>query len=191
MKIGIVGSPESGKSEVALALAGYFTKNDESSHIVDNYIERAETDYNLTFGFFATYIGNIACALARFREERTAPEVDNVITCGTMLETMIYAAADGVNSERYSNLKEEHFKRGSITMSLMGVFSVDLMMYDQIFYLPYTGEHDFLQEFDKNIPALFEMWNAPFIKLEGSLKEKLATATDSLKNVEEEEGEDD
>lgn len=169
MKIGIVGAPSAGKSEFARALGTKLSMDEgEQVHIIDDYIKEAEDQYSLVLGFYATYVGNVACAMKRFEEERKHEGTDYLITCGTLIETMVYAAVDGVNMQRYAGHKDDHIKRSAILMQLLGLFVVDLMQYDRVFYLPLSDDaEDHWKEFDKNIPVLLEMWERDYDKLDG------------------------
>lgn len=186
-RIGLIGAPGAGKTDLAYALKDRLKEAGPNTvGIIDDYVEEAEGNSQLALGFYATYVGNLYVALHRFSREHTgeltAP--DYIITCGTLIENQLYAAADGANNERYADVPEEHQKRTVVSMQAFGLFMQDLFLYDTLFYLPYAEDHEgYLKTFDENIPLALELWGLEATRLTGTLDEKVEAALASITKV--------
>lgn len=105
-RIAIVGAPGSGKSALANKISerippGPIVIGDTSwpsGAIVDGYAQRLSDDTDIALGHFAGYTNNLQVAFERLRWERGAEaqarQTDRplawMITCGTLIETVIY-----------------------------------------------------------------------------------------------------
>lgn len=186
-RIGLIGAPGAGKTNLAYALKDRFKEAGTNVvGVIDDYVEEAERNSFLALGFYATYIGNLYVALHRFAREHNAElgSPDYIITCGTLIENQLYAAVEGANTERYADVPEEHQKRTVVSMQALGLFMQDLFLYDKLFYLPYEEEHEgYLKTFDENIPLTLELWGVEATRLTGTLDEKVEAAFASITQV--------
>jgi hypothetical protein len=156
-KIAIIGAPFSGKSDLSLAIERYIVDHQEAAvvEITDEYAEDWRRATNIQIGEFATYIGNMQLAMDRFSREQEADALLNesrfdgcrrfTITCGTVLETIIYAAFNALviyAASRKSNAPLDIFNniRTNTTLLWLTHFKADTWHYDHVFYLPLSEE---------------------------------------------------
>ena len=141
MKIALVGAPDSGKSELAQALA--LELNGEVA-IVDDYVPRLEDRTDCKFGHFSDSVDNIIIFVERIVNERAADALNpqHRITCGTIIENLIYAslwATTATAIAKGDDLNEEMER--SINVARIGSqFIWDTWRYDLVFVLPLPSE---------------------------------------------------
>lgn len=165
MKVGLVGAPGAGKSELADALrrtddvwdVGY------GKHVViiDNYVSDIEQETDMALGFHASYIGNLAIALGRYARERCAEANAynyHRITCGTLLETATYAAIDGMKQIQIADDdgREDQIKRVQAAMGILACLYMDVFRYDHLFYLPVMSDDPGVAGLDRDLQAAFQ-----------------------------------
>jgi len=139
LKIALVGAPSSGKTALALAL-----RDTLGYEVVDDYIGDIEDRSDNTLGHFASYLGNLQAAIGRWEAERRClrdGKVDSLITCGTIIETLVYNGVQALvqahaDSEAMTLRAIQNDKRSSLSMMLLGVITHDTWDYDHAFYLP-------------------------------------------------------
>lgn len=157
-KIAIIGAPGSGKSdlanEIGPQLGGTWT-------LCDDYAERACDEVDYVPGFNGGYISHLAVALKRIGIERSSPDF-HIVTCGTLLETSVYAAMDLEVQENYASELEYQtvIRRTEAVMKTLAVLFNDEFDYDYFFYLPNRQTDDKWVTFDKNLQAA---WGAFFL----------------------------
>lgn len=136
MKIALIGAPTSGKSELAEALA---KKLDGDYTIIDNYIDDIGKNADLAMGIRATYIGNLYAMLGRVAAERKAQSegAENLITCGSLIESSIYATLETLN-----NKSEPKLQRIGAFMTILGLLRQDTWDYDHAFVLSVEEPED-------------------------------------------------
>lgn len=141
MKIGILGPPNSGKTDLALGLKEAFTDK-YGFGLVDEYVENLESATGNSYGHFAGYIANLQVAFERLTLEEEARRVHtHSITCGTVIDSMIYAALYSEFARDNAPNKQAEYARVSTTMHTFGMMVLDTFDYDVSFYLPYTQEY--------------------------------------------------
>lgn len=193
MKILLVGAPESGKTELAQQVA---TALDECG-IVDDYIPVVENRSNITMGHFATYIGNMMCALGRLEAERDASRHwKNLVICGSLLETSVYQAINAythnVNNANNAAFREASDKRASVTMAWLSLLRMDAWEYDLVFYLPQSedfkadDENKWSSVVDDQIQAAAEALEVEMIALPTSRDDRVALVLQKVKELEDE-----
>lgn len=168
MKIGLVGSPGSGKSALAQSLKTALESLDDDRFtpikIIDGYVEELRDEIDLALGWHGTYIGNAHVALKREALERLAAQkAKTVITCGTMYETSSYTGQ--YMQEEYELLTDDDdYARYDLIVRVEAItrffasLYVDTIYYDHIFYLPPVTEitDPRVKELEKNLQAAFD-----------------------------------
>lgn len=178
MRIGLVGTPGSGKTALAeslkIALQSLDQEGFENVAVVDNYVEDLQSEVDLALGFFGTYIGNLHVALKRESEERlAAKDNDVVITCGTLFETSSYSVQFmqgdlDLIPKNNDEAKYDLLIRIEAMTRVLACLYVDTFKYDYIFYLPPFEEikDTRITELEKNLQAAFNGFNLyPITKL--------------------------
>lgn len=151
MKIALVGAPDSGKTALAERIAEA-AQDKIVFDILDGYVERYADETNIAVGHFASYITNLSVAFERLRQEdlkaalvgkSDGDEDLNLITCGTAIDSAIYASLVGSVAAAHApeDRKRSEFARTSTTMHAFGMLIADTWDYDLTFYLPYTNEY--------------------------------------------------
>lgn len=141
MKIGIVGAPGAGKTQLAEGIVEALTEQ-RTFTTVDDYVPALSQVTDVAYGHFAGYVGNFQVAFERLRIEQATNRVfGHTITCGTVIDTMIYAAMYSQFASDNAPDKRAEFARVSTTMHMFGMLVHDTLDYDLIFYLPFTQEH--------------------------------------------------
>lgn len=155
MKIALLGAPGSGKSKLAEDLA-----RKVSAYVIDGYVKDIEGEYGIPVEhFLGSYISNIHVASYRILQESHAAEYGRVITCGTIIETLIYQVmwtrlAWEVNRDPDNQI------RGEIALGLLASLLRDTWDYDFAYYLPSNGKGDerewLIKEVNINIPVALQ-----------------------------------
>src|SRR3954468_16758885 len=130
LKIALVGSPQSGKTELSKQLETALSPR--KVVLVDDYVDELSKRTNLAFSHYANYFGNCQVAVTRYNAECAAQlKQETVVTCGTILETTVYTALHALANSKTDipqiNLSND--KRASITMMWLGVVSNDTWQY--------------------------------------------------------------
>lgn len=155
-RIAIVGAPGSGKSDLAYEIADYLQlERGMSVEVVDKYIENWSNYTDIAPGEFATYIGNMQIAMERLNSEQATEAVlrkdegsDDrkvLITCGTILETLVYQCfnayclavkyQDGKSTERISSNI-----RSNVTNQWLTLLKIDSWRYDKALWISLPEE---------------------------------------------------
>lgn len=188
MKIGLIGPPGSGKTVLAEKLQARLGDN---VVIIDGYVEEIEEQADLALGSWATYIGNLMVAMGRVQRERWVmkdPEAaaSHTITCGTIIDTLTYAAVDGLNRSRYQDEITDAYKRAIVLMPILGVMVIDTMNYDRIIYLPGkipepgVEEATFNEVIAQELPSTIESFYVPHLMLSSLEDEDIDKAMEYL-----------
>lgn len=141
LKIALVGAPTAGKTALAEAI-----RDTLGYEVVDGYIERIAERSDNSLGHFASYLGNLQVAIGRWEAERlaasgNAKSTAAIITCGTIIETVVYNGLQALvqaraDSESMTLRALQNDKRSSLSMMMLGVIAGDTNDYDHCFYLP-------------------------------------------------------
>lgn len=167
MRIGLMGAPGSGKTNLAEALEDAVVKKDIADEcdcstpveIIDDYAVEVEDITELATGFLGGYLANLHVAFERENRERLS-SAKTVITCGTLLDTATYATSGSLANLRLGDEAEQQdeLRRIEAVMKVFSCMYVDTFMYDYVFYLPAVGD-DNINEFDKNLQVAFSVFN--------------------------------
>lgn len=192
MKIGIVGPPDSGKSALAKGIAEHL---EGEVDIVDDYIPEIEEYCDFELNYNSTYIGNLYVVLGRYARERQANQTGNPhrITCGTFLDSAIYASLQAVGTQTGSTT-ELLWERVSNFMQIVGTFYQDTYEYNQVFVTKYDSNdteairHPAWISVNDAIDMALNSFGVQYVTLQGSPEERLKQATEVLDqaNVEDE-----
>lgn len=158
MKIGIIGAPGSGKTNLAQGIKKALDDKIDFD-IVDEYVGDLSDGTGLAFGHFAGYIGNLQVTFERLaREQESTRQYEGTITCGTVVDSLIYAAMYSQLARQAPNQRAE-LARAATTMGAFGMIIYDTFDYDLSFYLPLSQEHR--QEHEGEWNVLFDLEVAP------------------------------
>lgn len=171
MKIGISGPPGSGKSKLAKGLAEHY----EGTEIVDEYVEEIGKLANVAVGPNATYISNLFISLWRIGKERALAAQEeppeNTITCGTLIDSSVYASMDAVTGQ-----SEGHWIRIHNYMNITGTMYQDTFDYVPLLYLPSVGDKPYDLKFDQGLKMALEAFGWPCEELPADQDKHLETA---------------
>lgn len=151
MKIAILGVPGAGKTDLATTLADHF-----DLVTVDGYVEWVEEHYGWRLGRYASYAGSLALALERHARENAVQE--NFVTCGTMIETVTYQAAQQVDIE-----DDFDWRRQSGALVVLGAMVEDMFTYDFVFYLPSGTTDNYLSTIEQGLEEAIEVFAVPAV----------------------------
>jgi len=121
MRVGIIGAPMSGKTELAKGLSEKFDLK-----IIDGYAEKWAERSDLTIGFTGGYAHTLGLTLDRIYEERRTE--DNFVTCGTIVDGLMYMAIMSL-----ANPNEIEFARAKAYIEMMSFLFFDFWKYDHVF----------------------------------------------------------
>jgi len=180
-KIGLLGIPGSGKTELATQIAEHFPRG----IVVDGYAEALSARLDVYIGPQANYIPNLMIAVEREQRERVAikdhkNKLDVMVTCGTVLDTLCYVAmkADAYAQQPKTDLIQRKLFREVSASQTLSIMLEDLWSYSHVFYLPPGndlidipgGEPEvagpFLEGVDDILRlGLFQKWKIPAVTM--------------------------
>lgn len=149
IKVGLVGIPGAGKSHLAAALAERF-----DLAVVDEYAEWVTEHYDWVLNKYASYAGNLAVALERHAREGAVRE--SFVTCGTMLDTVAYQAAEQMDID-----DEFDWRRQCGTLMVLGAMAEDMFSYDFVIYMPTNTDDRYLSSVQGGLEESIEMFITP------------------------------
>jgi hypothetical protein len=187
MKIALIGSEGSGKTEFAEAFRDRYLDKDCSdcakknpTVIIDDYVEEIGEESDLAVGGGASYIGNLMVITGRIQRERKAMAegARNLITCGTIVESSIYAVIDAVRGQ-----SEPHWVRVTNLMNMIGSIYSDTWDYDETFVLPLAErDEDVISgQVDKHLMMAVNQFSILYTELDGTLDDKIEKAIETIK----------
>lgn len=190
MKVGIIGAPGTGKTKLAKALARAMAKDGPKPAIVDGYVEDLQKKTGQAFDFTANYAENYQIIFhRRTLEQQAEAQGKDVITCGTIYETVVYC---GIHTLTLSSFErhdpEETIKaRGAFTM--LGQIQSEIYDYDALFFLPYTQSmiankgHAYDVVVNAKIAETLAGWEKECVILDGSERENVKYATEIVRAI--------
>jgi nicotinamide riboside kinase len=187
MRIGLVGAPESGKSDLAIALAAAL-KDKGVVMVVDDYVEQITDRSDTALGSMATYLGNLQVAVGRMEFENKALEdsPDVLITCGTIIDTIVYNALHHMvhlsTRRKDQRILDHYYERADASTKLLALMMADTWKYDHVFYLPLSEDgQDWYKEIDKELAPAIRMTGAEFTTLDDD--DKLEAALNEINSI--------
>jgi hypothetical protein len=189
-KVGLLGSPGSGKTRIARRVARRLNTEMKRWVVVDGYVDKLAERTGRTFGeIYSRYAFplNIQVAAERWTlEDEVTAKGMNTITCGTIYETFIYAAAQSMviqhSPDEQWMLEETHVSQ--VMMSALATVSAIRFDYDLLLYLPLAEEsHDWPGVVDAKLGEVLEGQNLVALVLNGTDKEKVIHATETIQTI--------
>lgn len=175
-RIALVGVVESGKSDLAQALKEKLEAKDLKVAVIDGYQQETQEYFNVPVGPVADYYGNLAVVMSRLAMESRVErdeEPDVMITCGTLVESSLYAAVDATDRQT-----QEALVRIQNFMHIVGVIYQDQFRYDPIFKLECEAPNPkTTQERVQNLLSEgLDSFGANYYAVSGDLEERAAYA---------------
>lgn len=185
-KIAIIGAPTSGKSNLAIRLA---EELDGKTAIIDNYIDEIGREADLQPGIDASYIGNLFFITGRYGRERKAWSCgcyDTTISCGTLIESSVYATMNSMALAKESGQEATNWTRITNFMNLLGSFYQDTLGtegYDYVFVssLEEPDVNTIEGQVDRNLFMALSAFNVGYVPLTGTNDEKIKTMLETIK----------
>jgi hypothetical protein len=162
MRVGLIGSPGSGKSDVAERLSDEY-----DLLVIDDYVPSVEQFADLALGYAADFLPNLLVPAERWKHERHAK--DDYVTCGTHVESACYSAIWAHdNLKLFPEEKARILRQATITTDVIALYIATAWTYDSAFYLPLpqgTGT-EFDQRLDFSIRDALAMMSIDYVTLD-------------------------
>lgn len=194
VKVGILGAPGSGKTRFARRLSKCLNTETDPWKVIDGYVDRwTKRTGNPGGPIFDHYAYKVNLQILAERwtlEEEAAEKGYSTITCGTIFETLIYAAAQSIGIPHMTEdmmLAETHVAQ--TMMSNLGLLATLFYDYDCLFYLPLTNEavkadpFGWGQVVDAKLDEVLTGQNKEAIVLDGTVKHRIQTATRTIESI--------
>lgn len=198
MKIAILGAPGSGKSGFASKLMAELNtkpKRFGNYRVVDKYIDKLQkqTGFNLQ-GASATIPQNFQILFERWTaEQKAALGGNNIIVCGSIYESILYAAIR-VNNEVMREVPGAT-STARATMQGLAMIEAEISDHDLFFYLPLKDKvkeqkgKSYDTVVDEKLPEVVSGYFKELIGLTGTDKEKVKSALTIIRASTEEQAE--
>lgn len=121
MKIGLIGAPGSGKSELAQQIA-----KEKDLKVIDGYAENWRDRTKLAIGFTGGYLSTLGVALDRLIEEDRIK--DDYVTAGTLVDSLMYTAMSSLTDP-----DPTEFLRAKTYIETIAILFFDYWSYDHVF----------------------------------------------------------
>lgn len=187
MKVALLGSPGAGKSAVARKLT---TRLGKEWRVIDGYVDKLTTRTGHPFGAIfdrSAFRRNVQVIGERWTLEDAAQHKGlNTITCGSIFETIVYAAAQGMPIQRLGSeqLMLEEIEIAKQMMSTFGLLASMEFDYDALFYLERKSNTDTWDRVvDAKLPEVLDGQFKQALVLRGTDKEKVQTAYDIIDTI--------
>lgn len=190
MRIGLLGAPGSGKTQLARALGKEFNLK-----VIDGYAQRLQKKTGLALGPWSSYSELFMVAGHRLAEEEKADHDNTVkpmrVTVGTMADTLTYAAVrSDVVLHRNDEGVRAAYRSAQTAMQGLALMFQEIWDYDIAFYLPYTPEQQrekagtWESALDGGYLPVLESFQVPFVyTITGTLKDRITIVRETIKLV--------
>lgn len=185
MRVGLIGAPKSGKTRVANAMAARLDK--ESWKVVDKYVDRLAKRTGLPYDYQADFPGNVSVMCERWNAEHEALKgYPNIITCGTLYETLAYTLAIEFPQPQSEAEMVAQVQYLDVNYRFLGAMEDTTTNYDLLFYLPYKEKQSTWHGIiDQKIPDILETEFRRAYTLTGTTKEKVNAALEKISDIRE------
>jgi hypothetical protein len=169
VRIGLLGAPGAGKSKLAKRLKKELEARfqTETYPIVDNYVSKLAKQTGRAYGHWANYVDNLNVGFKRYELEVNAG--DNLITCGTILDTITYgfSIAD-LDVQRNAQRRTMAINIATLNalMKTQGWLFTQMFAYDVAFYLPVTNSEGHPPRQDAALRTTIDEFFAAIVPLE-------------------------
>lgn len=185
MKVALAGAPGSGKTKLARALK---RKLGDDWKVIDGYANRLAKKVGdpqlLDDGYLTSFPYELEVMTSRWIEEETAyNDILNTITCGTLTETLIYAASiqPWMQTEQ-QYLDDINFIQ--LMMTTLGELHRRAFDYNLVFFLPLEEPgHSWYTVVDAKIPQVLDGHGIPYVVLNGTHEQKVVDAFETIQSL--------
>ncbi len=143
IRIALTGSPNSGKSELAIKLGEHF-----DIRVIDNYVQELSDRTDLHLSYATHYVPNMLVMYERLVREMDKPH--DFITVGTAIDTMAYCALWSSHIKESSSPDEIQSDsiKAAVFMNAINLTLDDCWRYNHVFYMPTKGGSKMNRELD-------------------------------------------
>ena len=157
--------------------------------VIDDYIELIEERSEVALSHHATYIGNMQVAIGRWEQEHKAEQdkPDVVITCGTLVETMIYTALYALSNDRSMTEIEDKVAndgRAAMTIQYMGLLALDTIRYDRVYHLLPASDDKWYTQVEDHVPEAAEALDVRYTDLPTDPDDRVKTVLQEIAELE-------
>lgn len=158
MNIGIIGPPGAGKSSLAWAI-----RRETGYSVLDNYVQKIQRDTDLALGPWASFNENFMVAgYRRAQELKVRQQRTNVVTVGTILDTLMYCAmrSDAILQGAWPENRPFAEQWVTAAMPAMGLWYRETWDYDVAVFCP-AGEkaENWQTNYSNEMPGVFSSFN--------------------------------
>lgn len=180
IKLALMGAPGAGKSVIAkrLALNLNRDKTDRKWKVIDDYVPSLIKRTGRSYGSDADYPHNVQIMCERWTLEAEALHHGfSTITCGSIYETIIYAAMLHTVAPADEDEVMQSYESARINMQFLGLMEAATLSYNMLFYVPWDkSEHTWEAVVNAKIPEVIDAYGKIAAHLTGTPRQKVADA---------------
>lgn len=190
MKIALLGAQDAGKTEIAKRLARNLNADKTGHHwkVIDGYVEQLTQRTGRQYGRAADYPHNVQIMVERWTQEAEALHQDkHTITCGTIFETLIYAAMIGFDPPPNEDILITQHEYTDTVMRFLGAMADVTFNYDAMFFIPWQQqiEHpaSWATVVNAKLPEVLEGKFKYAIELRGTTRQRVTHALETIRFI--------